>query len=259
MHIIQAEEISLDYPIIGINYQSLKKKLLSQTTGGLFSEKERIPVVKALQAISFSLDQGDRVGLIGHNGAGKSTLLRVLAGIYTPSSGKLDVRGKIFPLLNSSLGTDPEATGLENIMMHGMLLGATQQEIEQHVDEIIDYTGLGKYIYMPIRTYSAGMAQRLAFATATALTADILLMDENVNVSDRAMMMSAEKRLSDFLDRSGVLLMSSHNQPLLQRFCNKGILLERGKLIQTGPIDEVFHLYNKTGGLSPDKAIPVPS
>jgi len=235
----------LDYPIVGIGSRSLKNRILGAATGGLISGGEGIPVVNALRAITFQVREGDRLGLIGHNGAGKSTLLKVLAGIYQPTEGTLSLTGKVVSTLNLSIGMEFEATGIENIISRGLLLGMTRKELNHKLDEIAEFTGLGEYLDMPVRIYSSGMVTRLAFAVVTAMNADILLMDEVIGTGDAAFMDKAEKRLNEFMSRSKILILASHSEATIRKFCNKALLLEHGKMLAIGEVGEVFELYTK--------------
>ncbi len=244
MSLIEVNHAHLDYPLVGIGNRSLKNHLLGAATGGLISAGEAIPVVKALRDISFSLGEGDRLGLVGHNGAGKSTLLKMLAGIYQPTAGSVWTKGQIVSTLNISLGMEPEATGLENIIIRGLLLGMKRIEINKKIDEIAAFTELGEYLHMPVRIYSSGMATRLAFATVTAMDSDILLMDEVIGTGDAAFMDKAEKRLNEFMNRSKIIVLASHSDVVIKKFCNKALLLEHGEVIFAGATEDVISIYH---------------
>lgn len=200
-------------------------------------------VIKALDGISFDISTGDRIGLLGHNGSGKTTLLRALAGIYEPSTGDLDIQGRVTPLFDLQLGMDPDATGVENISMRGRMLGLSSRQIEEHLDDIANFTELGNFLYMPIRVYSMGMLLRLAFGISTALTPDILILDEMIGAGDAAFIDRAKARLRDFIDRAGILVVASHNVQMLRQWCNKGMMLEHGKLVAFGSLDDVIARY----------------
>jgi ABC-type polysaccharide/polyol phosphate transport system ATPase subunit len=200
-------------------------------------------VIKALEGINFEFHEGDRVGLLGHNGSGKTTLLRTLAGIYEPISGEIRANARVVPLFDLQLGMDVDATGLENIWLRSKLLGLTSRQINSSIEDIAEFTELGDFLYMPIRTYSMGMMLRLAFAISTAITPEILVLDEMIGAGDAAFIARANDRLKDFLAKAGILVLASHNLPMLTKWCNKGLLLEHGKLIAFGPLADVVARY----------------
>jgi len=244
MSSIEIRNVHLDYPIVGIGNRSLKTHILDAATGGLISAGESVPIVKALRDVSLSLTEGDRLGLVGHNGAGKSTLLKVLAGIYQPTAGFIATIGRIVSTLNISLGMEPEATGLENIIIRGLLLGMKRAEIYEKLDEIAAFTELGEYLNLPVRIYSSGMATRLAFATVTAMDSDILLMDEVIGTGDADFMDKAERRLNEFMTRSKITVLASHSDSMIRRFCNRAVLLKRGQIMFAGSVEDVLSAYH---------------
>lgn len=244
MSSIEVKSVYLEYPLIGVGSRSLKTRILGAATGGLISSGDESPVIKALDDISFSIKEGDRLGLVGHNGAGKSTLLKVLAGIYKPTSGSVKVKGKVVSTLNISLGMEPEATGIENIVIRGLLMGMRRIEINKKIDEIAEFTELGEYLHIPVRIYSSGMLTRLAFATVTAMDSDILLMDEVIGTGDAAFMDKATKRLNEFMNRSKIIVLASHADDVIKKFCNKAILFEHGKIITEGLPEDVIDVYH---------------
>lgn len=244
MSSIDLQHVNLDYPLVGMGSRSLKSRLLGTATGGLMSPGDEVPVVKALRDVTFSLGKGDRLGLVGHNGAGKSTLLKVLAGIYQPTSGTITTTGRIVSTLNISLGMEPEATGFENIIIRGLLLGMKRSEINAKIEEISSFTELGEYLSMPVRIYSSGMATRLAFATVTAMDSDILLMDEVIGTGDASFIDKAERRLNEFINRSKIIVIASHSDHVIKKFCNRAVLLEHGCIVCQGSPDEVIDIYH---------------
>lgn len=228
---IEFENVCVDFAIYNANGRSLKKRLMQVATGGqIGADKEGRVVVRALEGLTFSLHDGDRVGLLGHNGAGKSTLLRLLGGVYEPSSGSAKVSGEIGSLIDISLGTDPEATGRENIYMRGALLGMPRAQIKQRIDEIIDFSELGDFVDMPMRTYSTGMHLRLAFAVSTIVRPEILLMDEWLSVGDEGFRRKAEERMTELVASTHILVLASHSRDLILHTCNRVIWLEHGKI-----------------------------
>jgi ABC-type polysaccharide/polyol phosphate transport system ATPase subunit len=243
MALLQLDSVSVDFPIYNFNARSLKKQFLRLTTGGVLNSKENKVIVKALDNVTLKFQHGDRVGLIGHNGAGKSTLLRVLAKIYEPINGHIHHEGKVSALLNVMLGINPESTGYENMMIRGLLLGLTRKQMQIKLDEIAEFTELGDYLFAPVRTYSAGMQFRLAFAVATCIKPEILLLDEMMEVGDTAFVQKAQTRLNEFIDQSSILILASHSNETIQRLCNKVVLLEKGQVKYFGPVKEGFCFY----------------
>ncbi len=228
---IKAHDLCVEFPIYNTSNRSLKKQIIQAATGGRIAEDaKKHVVVRALEDIELDLKPGDRLGLVGHNGSGKSTLLRVLAGAYTPTSGVLDVEGKVASLLDIGLGMDGEASGYENIVIRGILMGMTKAQIEEKIQEIAEFTDLGDYLYMPMRTYSSGMSMRLGFAVSTSTDADIILMDEWLSVGDSAFAEKAAARMNDLLKRSSIMVLASHDMGMIERVCNTAIRLEHGKI-----------------------------
>lgn len=238
------ESVTVDFPIYNISARSLKNNLLYRGTGGRIRRDAGNQLyVRALENVSLAFEHGDRVGLIGHNGAGKTTLLRVLTGAYEPMCGQVRRRGRIASLLNTSLGIEPTATGYENIVMRGLFLGLEPRMVRERMDEIASFTELGDYLAMPVHTYSNGMRLRLAFAVCTCFEPEILLMDEWISAGDQAFVDKARRRLEEFVDRAGILVLASQNHALLKRICSTGVLLDSGKVKACGPIDEVLQEY----------------
>ena len=208
--------------------------------------------VRALDRVSFRAVEGDRIGVIGHNGAGKSTLLSVLAGVYPPTSGTLDVSGRICSLFDLTLGFEMESTGWDNIRFRGYLLGETPKSVTAKQQEIADFSELGHFLNMPVRYYSAGMLVRLAFAISTAVEPEILLVDEVLSVGDRAFQVKARERMTKLMHRARIMVMVSHDLDSLSRICQIGIWLDHGRLVKIGPMTEVIQAYidkTRTGAL----------
>jgi lipopolysaccharide transport system ATP-binding protein len=230
---VTARDVFVDFPIYGAQSRSFKKALFRAATGGLIARDHDRIVVRALSGVSFELRDGDRIGLVGHNGSGKSTLLRVLAGAYEPVRGTVAVDGRVASMLNIQLGMDTEATGYENIYLRGVVMGFRPSEMKPLVDEIIAFSELGDYIHMPMRTYSSGMAMRLAFAVSTCVSAEILLMDEWLSVGDAEFSEKARKRLNDLVGQAKILVLASHDESLIEANCNKIMRLSHGELTST--------------------------
>lgn len=233
MTVIAARDLVVEFPIYTSGHRSLKKAVLNATTGGRIAQDSRARVtVRALDGVSFKVNPGDRIGLVGHNGSGKTTLLRVLAGAYEPVSGELEIRGRVGSLLDISMGMDNEATGYENIFLRGIMMGVAPAAMRARIDDIAEFTELGDYLDMPVRTYSSGMQIRLAFAVATSISADILLMDEWLSVGDAGFAEKASKRLESLVEQSSALVIASHSRELIARLCNRGLCLEHGRLLE---------------------------
>ncbi len=225
---ISVRDLTLRFPVYGVDAKSLKKHLVGVTVGGKLGRSHGATEVTALTNLNLELKPGDRLGLIGHNGSGKTTLLRALSGAYEPDEGEVEVHGRIAALLDLNLGIDPSATGLDNIRLRGRIAGLTSKEIESRLEEIAAFTGLGPFLAMPLKTYSAGMQARLAFAAATSVEADVLLMDEWIAVGDAEFQQLAHRRLLNLVERAGILVLASHEVDLLRLYCNKVMRLEGG-------------------------------
>jgi lipopolysaccharide transport system ATP-binding protein len=228
---IVADNIVVEFPIYGGKSRSLKHTFMRAATGGVLATDaaERV-VVRALHGLSFHFVEGDRIGIVGHNGSGKTTLLRVIAGAYEPISGTISVVGRVAAMLAITLGMDPEATGYENIFLRATVMGLKSSQIAPLADEIAEFSELGDYIHMPLRTYSSGMAMRLAFAVSTSVSADILLMDEWLSAGDAAFSAKAQVRLNSLVDRGKILVLASHDEKLIQKNCNKIMRLDHGEV-----------------------------
>jgi ABC-2 type transport system ATP-binding protein/lipopolysaccharide transport system ATP-binding protein len=200
-------------------------------------------VVTALQDVTFDLREGDRLGLIGHNGAGKSTMLRLLAGCYPPTRGRIHVDGRISTLFNTTPGLSLNGTGRENVLICGLHLGLTRAQIAARMDEIIDFAELGDYIDLPVRIYSSGMLTRLAFAIATSVDPEILLLDEGLATGDAKFAHRAEKRMSELVTRSSILVIASHSEALIANMCTRCVMLEHGRIVAEGSADTLVENY----------------
>jgi ABC-type polysaccharide/polyol phosphate transport system ATPase subunit len=245
---LAVRHVSLHYPIRinAASQQMLKDGARRADVGSEIVEiKPGSYVVKALNDVSFELRAGDRLGIVGSNGAGKSTLLRLLAGIYRPDSGVRESNGRISTIFNVRLGFEMEQSGYENILVRGLLAGRRRAEILSKVDAIADYSGLGEYLHLPLRTYSNGMLARLAFSLATAWDDSILLMDEWVGAGDAAFFAKAKERLGNYVEGVQILALATHNANILNRFCNTAIVMSRGAIVFRGTVKDALRFFQE--------------
>jgi ABC-2 type transport system ATP-binding protein/lipopolysaccharide transport system ATP-binding protein len=243
---IKLDHVTVSFPIFDGGSRSLKRRLMSATTGGRIARDSGNQLaIHALDNVSAQIEHGDRVALVGHNGAGKTTLLRVMAGIYEPVAGNVEVAGRVAPLFDISLGMDPEQTGYQNILLRGMFLGLSKAQILAQTDEIAEFTELGPFLDMPMRTYSAGMYARLTFAVSTCIKPEILLLDEGIGAGDAAFQLKAQHRVDELVQSAGIFVLASHTEPFVRQTCNKAILLDHGHVTLIGSVDEVFAKYRQ--------------
>lgn len=232
MAYIHADQISIDFPIYNSSGRSMKNAVLRATTGGRIAhDAGNHTYIRSLDDVSFQIKAGERVGLVGHNGSGKTTLLRALSGVYAPTGGRLRVDGRVASLLDISLGMDPDATGYENILMRGIIMGMEPKKMLAKVDEIAEFTDLGEYLNMPLRSYSSGMQMRLAFAVSTCVEAEVLLMDEWISVGDAGFQEKAAERLNNLIKTTPILVIATHSPELVSKVCNRKIELQHGRLV----------------------------
>jgi len=245
MNYIEANNIVLDIPVVDAA-RSIRTSLINQFAGGIIKNNKSGVSVRALDDVSLSLGKGDRVALIGHNGSGKTTLLRTLAGIYKPTTGAVTSHGRIISIFDPSVGLNVERTGRANIKTIAYFLGMSPSALAEHIDGIIDFCELGEFIDLPVRIYSAGMTVRLGFAVATALNPDILLLDEGIGAGDAKFAERARERLENFYSGIKCMVLASHSEDLLRSLCNKALLLEHGKAVMFGGVDEVLQRYHES-------------
>nr|WP_321509787.1 ABC transporter ATP-binding protein [uncultured Hyphomonas sp.] len=252
VHII-AENISLRYPLQGkgeIRKSRRASRQLAQSSsksGNVQPPADDGDVpdfIEALSGVSFRVQSGERLGIIGRNGCGKSTLLRVLGGIYRPTSGYLEINGQTRNMYNINLGINPEFSGRQNIYLRGIIQGMTRRQIDSALPEILEFSELGDFIDMPVRTYSRGMAMRLSFSIAVYNNPEILLLDEWIGAGDSEFQKKATQRMSDLVGNAGITVIATHNRSLLERVCDRCLWLQNGKVKALGPVGEVIEEFS---------------
>jgi ABC-type polysaccharide/polyol phosphate transport system ATPase subunit len=241
---ILLENVNVSYPLVQDYYKSLRRAILRVASGGrLYNDDGQTRAIHALKNISFELKDGDRIGLIGRNGAGKSTLLRTIGGFLLPDSGNLTATGETTALFSVAGGMDIERSGYDNIYLMGRLLGIPRGRMATHVADIEEFSELGPFLKMPVRSYSDGMKIRLGFAVVTCVHPEILLMDEAIGAGDAHFLEKAALRAQRMYERASIMIMASHSIPILQSLCNKALWLEHGQVKKFGGVQEVAQAY----------------
>lgn len=228
MSFIEFENVSLRYPVYGNHSMSLRNNLLRVVTGGTIEKDSRTTFITALKDVSFTINEGDAVGLIGHNGAGKSTMLRTMAGIYPPSSGRVSRQGKTATVFEIGAGFNPELSGYDNIINLGVMMGMSRSDAKVLTTDIEEFTELGDFLQLPIRMYSSGMTMRLMFAISTAITPEILLLDEMFSTGDANFQEKGQKRIQKIIDDSKIFVLATHDMGLIKAHCNRIFKLDHG-------------------------------
>ncbi len=244
---IKFDNVNVYYSSLAYKSHSLKEHILRKKT------KACVEDVHALKNVSFSVQHGERIGLIGHNGAGKSTLLKTIAGLYPIATGTRTVNGVIRSLFELNIGFEPEATGRENIMYRGLLLGKKPKEVRALEEEIVEFAELGNFIDYPIKTYSAGMVVRLAFAISTAVTGDILLLDEVLAAGDAKFFKKAKARITSLIDDAELMFFASHDFESLEEICNRCFVMHKGELMFDGEPEKAIIFYHDLIGIPYEK------
>lgn len=245
---IRLTDVSIDFPV----FTSRSRGLVNTVVGFARKEQSRVEAfglnslqVHALRNVTLDLQPGDRLGLIGRNGAGKTTLLRVLSGVYEPTAGHMASEGMVSSLTDIMLGMDMDASGYDNIVLRGIVMGLRRKAALALVPEIEAFTELGQYLELPVRTYSQGMLLRLAFAVSTSVTPDILLMDEMIGAGDAQFVKKAQDRINGLIEGVSILVLASHNDRILKDFCNKALLMKEGRIVHAGSVDECLALHHE--------------
>lgn len=238
--VIQVENVSMMFNLNNEKIDNLKEYMIKMATGKL-----RYNEFWALKDINFTVEKGDRLGIMGLNGAGKSTLLKVIAGVMKPTQGKVNVKGVIAPMIELGAGFDPNYTGAENIFLYGATMGYSRKFIQSKYDEIVEFSELEEFIDVPLKNYSSGMKARLGFAIATAVSPEVLILDEVLSVGDAKFRKKSEAKLRGMIDTGITVLFVSHNTSQVRKICNKAIILQKGQIIESGDVDEVCDKYTE--------------
>jgi len=238
--------VDLSYSSLAFRDNSLKGFVLKMLTR---KHLKQVIDIHALKELTFNIKKGERVALLGHNGAGKTTLLKAIAGLYPINNGILQVHGEIRSLLEISLGFEPESTGRENILYRGLLLGQSPKQMQAITEEVVSFTDIGEFIDYPVKTYSAGMLVRLAFAISTAIPGDILLLDEVIGAGDASFMVKAQKRITELIANANIMVLASHDFSSVRTLCNRAIVLDHGSIVFDGDVEEGIHYAQQLQGL----------
>lgn len=239
--IIQVNNITVRYKIANDRVSSLKEFVIKKIKKSI-TEKDFL----ALDNVSFTVEKGDVVGVVGRNGAGKSTLLKVVSGIQKPASGNIVLNGRVVPMLELGAGFDMELSGKENVYLNGAVLGYSKEFLDEKYNDILEFSELGDFINMPVRNYSSGMVARLAFSIASMVNPEILIVDEVLSVGDENFQRKSKNRMIELMSGGSTVLFVSHNIKQIEEICNKAIWLEHGKVVMTGPSDVVCAEYKKS-------------
>lgn len=244
MAFLKLSNISLNIPLISPDRINLTSHLKT-TIGGVLkpNKSKKVSFVSALKDINLKINPGDRIGLMGPNGAGKSTLLKLLAGVYEPTTGKIETYGKICSLLNMNVGINADLTGYQNLISMAFHFGMNKSQINNSLKKMIEFTELGDFIHLPVRSYSSGMSVRLGYAIIPFLKPEILLLDENIGAGDMAFTDKAAKEADKIIKNASIIVMASHDIKLMKKFCNKALFIEKGEIIFQGTVDETFRIY----------------
>ncbi len=254
---IELDHASVTFPIFDASSRSLKQRLLKNAralptrtaavgtskAGGTLTSASGAVLIEALRDVDLSLGNGDRLALVGHNGAGKSTLLRLMSRIYEPTAGTARVEGRIAPVFDLGIGMDPEISGYENILIRGLFLGMSRRFMQRHIDDIADFTELGDYLKLPLRSYSTGMRVRLALGVVTVIEPEILLLDEGLGAVDHNFIEKATAKLEDLVAKAGILVFASHSESLMVKLCTSAIRMDGGAIVDSGEVRSVIDRY----------------
>ena len=243
--LLSLDSVSLEIPLFTGIPRTIKSSLINSITGGKFKTIKGTNYIKAIQNINLKVYEGERIGLIGHNGAGKTTFLRLISGIYNISSGNLIAKKKIYPMIDKSLLISMELSAIKAIKAHYLLTKNTLNGFDEFCSGIINFSDLGEYIYLPIKTYSEGMISRLQFSILTGFSHECLALDEGFAAGDMNFQKKAFDRLSEFISNSGTLFLASHSNEFLEKFCERGLVFNKGSIVFDGEINKAIDFYKK--------------
>ena len=243
---IVLKNVKLRIPIFSKSSNSIKKKILTTFSGGRISVDKKIKSVLALNSVNCILNEGERIALIGHNGAGKTSFIRLISGIYDPTEGTIERNVDVYPLIEKSFIVEEELTGLDSAKAHYLIINNSLIGFEKFLEYILDSSGIGEFLYLPLKTYSEGMASRLTFALLTYHKHDCLALDETIGTGDQNFYKKAQKRLNKYLTSNGMLILSSHSNDLLRRFCTRGLVFSSGSIIFDGNLEDALNFYDET-------------
>jgi lipopolysaccharide transport system ATP-binding protein len=236
---VKLSGVTLDYPIYSVRAKSLRSSMFNLAIGGrLYKSQSDITQVRALNNVHIQAEEGDRLALVGHNGSGKTTLLKVISGIYEPDAGDVEIGGELTSMISHGAGLDPEVTGLQNIYNLGAMRMMSKKAIDARIDGIVEFSELGGFAKLPLKTYSAGMTARLMFAVATEFPADILVLDEWLGAGDVQFVQKASQRMREFVEKARIVILGTHDSTLVRSVCNKVCELEAGQVTFFGPTEE---------------------
>lgn len=242
--VLQLTSLSLDIPVKTQETRYLKSLLIRSVTGGSLNRVANGVRVSALKDVNCKIYHGERIGLIGHNGAGKSTFLRVISGIYTPTSGSFVSRCKVSPMLQKNFITSMDLSGLQAVKGHYLLANNSLRGFDAFLRDIVEFSGLGDYIHLPLKGYSDGMRARLMFALITSSSHECLAVDEGLGAGDTSFTKKARKRMRQFVESTGTLIMATHSEALMRQFCTRGLVFSEGSIVYDAPLEEALSFYS---------------
>lgn len=241
--VLQLDQVCLSIPVQSHETRYLKSVLIRSVTGGSLRRSSGGAQIDALKNVTCSIYHGERIGLIGHNGAGKSTFLRLISGIYQPTSGSFVSRCKVSPMLQRSFITSQDLSGFQAVKGHYLLTHGTMKGFKAYLEDIVEFSGLGDYIHLPLKGYSDGMRARLMFALTTSSRHECLAVDEGFGAGDMNFFKRAKQRMQAFVEATGTLILATHSEGLMRQFCARGLVFSQGSIIFDAPLDEALSFY----------------